>query len=388
MSAGSLPFDGNHLDRLLAGAGIDAVLATSGHATRHLLGGYRFFLYETLDGIGRERYLPALGYVAGRRDQAFYIGAGNEAWGLDPAGLWPAEQAPVSWTAADAVRAAAERLRAVGLDAGTIGVELPYLTADAWDALRAALPNATFVDAGQALEDLRAVKSGDQLALVRAGATAVVDAMLATFAAIGPGTSEAEAVERLRLEETRRGLVFGYCLIASGSSVNRAPTDRVLRPGDVISLDSGAHFRGYVADLTRMGIIGAPGERHRTLLGQVAAVQSAARAAAVSGAPGREIFDAAERAIAAQPDGDRMVFLAHGTGLLSHEAPRLTDTGSPPYPATHRDQPLEAGMVLSIETHLIDPDLGFIKLEDTVIVADGECEPCGDHGRGWNVVDG
>ena len=45
-------------------------------------------------------------------------------------------------------------------------------------------------------------------------------------------------------------------------------------------------------------------------------------------------------------------------------------------------------MVLSVETDLRDPEVGFVKLEDTLIVtADGN-EPCGDHGRGWNAVGG
>ncbi len=66
-----------------------------------------------------------------------------------------------------------------------------------------------------------------------------------------------------------------------------------------------------------------------------------------------------------------MGFLTHGTGLVTHEAPRMTATGSPPYPATHARRALEAGMVISIETHVADPALGFIKLEDTVLVTAG-----------------
>ena len=63
-------------------------------------------------------------------------------------------------------------------------------------------------------------------------------------------------------------------------------------------------------------------------------------------------------------------FLAHGMGLVSHEAPRLTATGPVPYDAYDATRPLETGMVVSVETTLMHPKRGFIKLEDTVVVTD------------------
>jgi len=382
-----LPFDRERLDALLDTAGVDVALATSPHNTRYLLGGYRFFLYATLDGIGMDRYMPVVGYVAGLPDQAFYVGAGNEDWGTEIDPPWTPTVANVSWTAASAAEAAADQLRERGLGRARIGVEPPYLPSDAAQALERELPHATFVDVGQALEDLRAVKSELELDLMREGATAVVDAMLATFDGVSEGMTEIEVVERLRNEQTVRGLRFGYCLIASGSGLNRAPSDRVVGPGDAVSLDSGADHLGYVADLTRMGVAGQPDGRQRDLFDQVAHVQRAARGAIAAGRRGGDVFDAAAAAIADLPDRDQLSFLAHGTGLLSHEAPRLTETGSPPYPATHREHPLSAGMVISVETHASARE-GFVKLEDTVIVTADGCEACGDHGRGWNVLGG
>jgi Xaa-Pro aminopeptidase len=45
-------------------------------------------------------------------------------------------------------------------------------------------------------------------------------------------------------------------------------------------------------------------------------------------------------------------------------------------------------MVLSVETTLLHPVRGFIKLEDTVVVTEAGCEPLGDAGRGWNRAGG
>jgi Xaa-Pro aminopeptidase len=54
------------------------------------------------------------------------------------------------------------------------------------------------------------------------------------------------------------------------------------------------------------------------------------------------------------------------------------------YTAYDADRPLEAGMVISIETTMQHPTRGFIKLEDTVLVTGTGHEGLGDGGRGWN----
>ena len=71
-------------------------------------------------------------------------------------------------------------------------------------------------------------------------------------------------------------------------------------------------------------------------------------------------------------------------GIISHEAPRLTSKGPVPYPGDDAERPLESGMVVSIETTMLHPRRGFIKLEDTVAVTESGHEAFGDVGRGWN----
>jgi len=380
-----LPFDAARLDALLADHGVDVLLATSPHSTRHLLGGYRFFLYDKLPSIGLTSYVPVLAYVPGRRDQAFYVGAGNEDWGTRAAPIWP-EVHNVSWGAGDAAEHAAGLLRRRGLDGARIGVEAAYLPAEALQALQTALPAAQIVDAAEPLEALRAVKTADELDLIRRSANANVDAMLATFTAVRPGETTARIAERLRVEQTARGLDFAYCLVAAGPRHDRAPSDQRVGVGDIVSLDSGTSYRGYVADCVRMGVVGEPTDRMLELLAEVDEVQQAVRAAIRAGRRGGDLFEVAREEIARTQSRDRASFLVHGTGLLTHEAPRLTATGSPRYPAAHADDPLAAGMVLSVETHIADPEVGFVKLEDTVIVTDDGPEAVGDHERGWNVI--
>jgi Xaa-Pro aminopeptidase len=206
--------------------------------------------------------------------------------------------------------------------------------------------------------------------------------MLAVFASCAPGVTKTELVERLRREEVGRGLTFEYCLITAGTGLNRAPSDQRLEPGDIISLDSGGNYRGYIGDLCRMGILGEPDSELQDLLAAVDAIQQAARKPIRRGARGGDIFVAAEELMNASPHRGYLEFIAHGMGLISHEAPRLATNRA--YSGYDADRALQSGMVVSIETTMKHPRRGFIKLEDTVAVTENGFEAFGDTGRGWN----
>src|SRR5260221_4810678 len=72
--ASTIPFDTKKLDDLLEQAGIDVLIATSKHNVGYLLGGYRFFFFETMDAIGLNRYLPVFIYAKGHADRSVFIG--------------------------------------------------------------------------------------------------------------------------------------------------------------------------------------------------------------------------------------------------------------------------------------------------------------------------
>jgi len=210
------PFDAKKLDRLLDQTGIDLVLAVTKHNVQYLLGGYRYFFFEHADAIGTGRYLPVVGYFRGRPELAFYVGAGNEAWGLEVFPIWTPNTLTRSWTSVDSAMAAAELIRKAGVTAGRIALELSFFPADAIDTLRRELPNTEFVEALPILEELRAVKTKQELEYLKTGAAAVADSMLATFQNAKPGITEVDLVEQLRLEQSHRGLTFDYALITSG----------------------------------------------------------------------------------------------------------------------------------------------------------------------------
>ena len=108
------------------------------------------------------------------------------------------------------------------------------------------------------LERQRLRKSPDELAKLKTASEAVLASMQAVIAASAPGTTKAEVVEALRREETNRGLTFEYCLITAGTSMNRAPSEQRWEKGEIMSIDSGGNYKGYIGDICRMAIQGEP----------------------------------------------------------------------------------------------------------------------------------
>jgi Xaa-Pro aminopeptidase len=372
-----LPFDRDRLDALMGEAGVDLLLATTKHNTRYLLGGYRYHFYTEVEAMGRSRYLSAVGYPRGRPEDAFFVGLPGERPQLEREGIWVPQVRAEASSSLAAAATAAEAIQALGLASGTVALELPFLPADAYVELTRRLPHAKLVDAVALLEDLRTIKRPDELALLRESSDRIVESMLAVFGRATPGVTTREVAQWLRAEEAARGLGFDYCLVATARSFYRSPSDDRWEPGTSISVDSGGNRLGYIGDVARMAVMGEPDSTMRELLAEVDAVQMAARAPIRAGGDGRDVYAAATEELARLPHRHQTEFEAHGMGLVHHERPHL---------AADRSTPLESGMVISIETTMKNPEVGFVKLEDTVVVTGSGWDAYGDVARGWNVA--
>ena len=247
--APSIPFDADRLDRLMDEAGIDVLLVTSKHNVQYLLGGHRAFFFESMDAMGLSRYLPVLVYPKGGRQKAAYFGHRMEGFQKENEPFWVPESQTNSSGSVDAMEKAIDYVRRSGVKAHRIGAELAFLPVDSGAALRNAFPGSEIIDALFVLERQRAVKSPAELKKLRIASERVIESMMAVIANHGPGTTKRELTEALRREETNRGLVFDYCLITAGTSLNRAPSEQEWGKGDVLSLDSGGNYHGYIGDL-------------------------------------------------------------------------------------------------------------------------------------------
>ena len=371
----AIPFDADLLDRLMEAAGIDVLLATSKHNVQYLLGGHRSLFFDYMDATGLSRYLPIVIYPKGGRDKAAYIAHRLEKLPdrgvavLDPA-------SPNRLRHLARCRGEGHRLSAAA------PASRPATSASSSPSCRPTPPTCCAGPFPKPASRMRVAPraAARSQAARRAGAPArslrgVVD--------VDDGRDRRARPRRTKRETgcargENRGLTFEYCLITVGPSFNRAPSARRWGEGDMLSLDSGGNYRGYIGDLCRMAF-GRAGAGWKTCSPRSRSIQRAARSrsgrarsAAKSTQPTRR-----GRSVHAH----RLEFLAHGMGLVSHEAPRLS--ASARSATTHRGDRRGGGW-FSRSRRPTAPRSGLLKLEDTVAVTAEGCEGYGEGGRGWN----
>lgn len=372
-----VPFDAKKLNRLMEEAGLQLVLACTRHNVRYLTGGYYYHFLARMPWFGRSRYLPFVGLPLARFDEAFYVGRVDERSQIETEGLWISNRIAAQLGTVNAAEGVIQAARQLGITEGTIGVELPFLPGDALLTLQRGLPNATFVDATPVLDELRAVKTPAEVAHLRTVYNRVAEAIQAAFAAGRPGMTTAEIARQVEREMAQRNVAFLFAFTCAGPGTLRVPSSARWESGRILHIDAGGEEGDYLADICRMGCLGEPPPLARDLHAACLEVQGRVRQIVRAGLSSREILREGEQAVREHRFAQFGRFVAHGIGMVSHEQPDLS-ASSP--------RPLEAGMVLSIETDFIHPEVGHVKIEDAVAVTESGCDGLGDLGRDWHVI--
>jgi methionyl aminopeptidase len=137
------------------------------------------------------------------------------------------------------------------------------------------------------------------------------------------------------------------CLSVNEAVVHGIPTDRVLRPGDVLSIDCGAYVDGYHGDAAVTIGIGELDPAAARLVQATADALTAGIAAAQPGARMGDIAHAVQSVARAAGYGLPRGLGGHGIGTRMHEDPSVPNVGRP-----HRGMVLPEGLVIAIEPML------------------------------------
>ena len=263
-----------------------------------------------------------------------------------------------------------------------IGVEKEHLTVQASEMLVARTSAREMVDVSPEIRRLRRIKNLGEIEKL-ARAAAITDAVgEQVIADLRPGMTELEVSVKIGAVIGELGGTLSFeSLVQSGPNSalpHLRPTSRRLVEGDFVLLDFGAAFDGYLADTTRMAVVGEPTERHKEIHGLVLAAHDAAIAAVRAGTTTGSVDAAARQLIDAAGMGDLFFHrIGHGLGLEAHEDPSL-DPGS----ATV----LEAGMTFTIEPGIYIAGWGGVRIEDDVVVERSGCRLLTKADRSLRVV--
>jgi Xaa-Pro aminopeptidase len=242
------------------------------------------------------------------------------------------------------------------------------MTVERYGALTSAAGELQPRPLGRVVEELRMVKDATEIALL-ARACAITGAAFDEVAPrIAAGMTERELavlIERAMVDAGAEKPAFDT-IVASGPNgaiPHHAPAGRAFAPGDMITIDCGARYGGYHADMTRTVVLGPPAGWQRDLYALAAEAQRAGIGAARPGAAVAEVDAAARDVIAQAGHGEHFSHgLGHGVGLEIHEAPML---------GRGRPGRLADRVPITVEPGIYLPGRGGVRIEDTLVVRSG-----------------
>ena len=234
--------------------------------------------------------------------------------------------------------------------------------------------DAAFIAARDPVADLRLIKDDVELASLRRAIDIAEGALVETVAGARAGMTEQELADELGAAMRRRGSerasFAGTVAFGANASLPHYRPGMIpcaLKEGDFVLIDFGGVIDGYVSDITRTYVFGEPTDKQREIYDLVLRSVEAGIAAIRDGAKASEPHRLASEVIEASPYAEHVFLspLGHGVGLEVHEMPKM----GPGF-----DEPLRAGMVSTVEPGIYIPEVGGVRIEETVLVTEHGCE--------------
>jgi Xaa-Pro aminopeptidase len=221
------------------------------------------------------------------------------------------------------------------------------------------------------VEELRLIKSTDEIVKMRAAARLISKVFEQVVPLIRPGVTELDLAAEIdyRMRKLGASGPSFETIVASGPRAalpHANPTSKRLRRNELVVLDAGAILADYCSDMTRTVFVGRATNRVKMWYKAVLDAQLAGIAAVAAGAESGAPDAAARHVLDSQGLGKYFVHsTGHGVGLEIHEAPRLSKG---------QKAKLQAGMVVTIEPGIYVEGVGGIRIEDDVAIHAGRTE--------------
>ncbi|XJZ26187.1 M24 family metallopeptidase [Bacillota bacterium Lsc_1132] len=248
-----------------------------------------------------------------------------------------------------------------------LGFEEEYVTFSAYQAYAKAV-NAELVPVSGLIEKLRLIKNDAEIKILKEAADIADAAFKHIIEFIRPGKTELEVANELEFFMRKAGATSSSfdTIVASGprsALPHGVASDKVIEKGDIVTLDYGAYYKGYVSDITRTVSVGEPDAKLKEIYNIVLEAQLRGMAGIKPGMTGKEADALTRDWIAEKGYGDYFGHsTGHGIGLEVHEGPALS---------IRSEIVLEPGMVVTCEPGIYIPGLGGVRIEDdTMITAD------------------
>ncbi|MGQ0635836.1 MAG: M24 family metallopeptidase [Planctomycetaceae bacterium] len=264
-----------------------------------------------------------------------------------------------------------------------IGYESARCPAAIVDGLRRARPGVNLVDVSETIVNLRRNKLPDEVDLIRRALAAATAGLHAAMEQLRPGMTEFDAYRLVQRAagEAAHGHALVYGDFVSGErceAIVGAPSERVIRPGDLVLLDFSVVLDGYRGDFCNAFVCGGkPTRRQQELFSACRAALQAGEQTLRAGAACQQVYGAVRDALKERGLADYFPHHAgHGIGLAHPEAP---------YFVPESPEMLQAGDVVTLEPGVYLPGVGGMRFERDYLVTDAGFELLSHHRVGLEL---
>ncbi|MCM3566649.1 Xaa-Pro peptidase family protein [Neobacillus mesonae] len=262
----------------------------------------------------------------------------------------------------------AEQVRKLGIK--KLGFEEDYLTYSLFKVYEEEV-KAELVPIAGVIEKLRLIKTDAEIKIIKEAADIADAAFKHVLDFIRPGKTEMEVSNELEFFMRKAGATSSSfdTIVASGvrsALPHGVATDKVIEKGDMVTLDFGAYYKGYVSDITRTVAVGEPEDRLKEIYQIVLDAQLRGMDGLKPGLTGKQADALTRDYITEKGFGDNFGHsTGHGIGLEVHEGPALS---------MRSELVLEPGMVVTCEPGIYVPGLGGVRIEDDTLITNDHNE--------------
>lgn len=223
------------------------------------------------------------------------------------------------------------------------------------------------------------IKSGQEIELMRRAGKVCGDILKELGNIIKPGISTMEIdrfVEKTVKANGMKASEKGYCgypasvcVSINEEVVHGIPSKkRILREGDIVSVDLVVEYKGYMADAARTYAVGEISPEARHLIETAEKAFFNGIAFAKEGYRLSDISNAIQKTVEGEGFGVIRDFVGHGIGSDMHEDPQIPNYGKP-----GKGPRLQRGMTLAIEPMITQGSYEVDVLQDnwTAVTIDG-----------------
>lgn len=229
--------------------------------------------------------------------------------------------------------------------------------------------DAELAPASGLIETLREQKDDGEIAIIEKACTITDEGFEHVLKMIRPGMTEIEVANQLDFFMRSLGATGTSfdTIVASGvrsALPHGVASTKTIEQGDLITLDFGCVYQGYVSDITRTFAIGDPGKQLKDIYQIVLEAQQKVIDVAQAGVTGAQLDAIARDFITEAGYGEAFGHsTGHGIGMEIHEGPNIT---------RFNDEPLKVGSIITDEPGIYIAGLGGVRIEDDlVILAEG-----------------